>query len=151
MVESWNIGMGAHDTYAKGVEGLREFSESLRLTPSETGAVVHHTSVLKLKPEVPQLVLLMRQNLRKNWANFSIPKEYYQWRRDRSYFLAPNEKVLADKERLAAFVDQQRGLVDEEKSPGVDGETLINFLSEVQVYNGLVGEVEARTRQFLQG
>lgn len=150
MVESWNIGMGAHDTYAKGVEGLREFSESLKLTPSETGAIVHHTTILKLKPDIPQLAVLMRLNRRKTWADFSFPEAYFLWRRRRSYFLDLNEKIYADKERLAAYVDQHRGFQQDEEEES-DSQTLMQFLEEVADYNNLVAEVEARTRQFLQG
>ena len=147
MVESWNIGIQAHDSYAKRVEGLREFEQSLRLAPSESGRIATHTTILKLRPEIPQIILLMRLDKRKTWAGFSFPEAYYLWRRRRSYFLAPNEKLFADRDRIASYLEQHGGYDEDEQ----EGKSLMEFFEEVAAYNDLVSEVEARTKQFLQG
>ncbi len=151
MVESYNIGIDAHDKYAQRIEGLREYEQSYPLSSAQTGAIASHTSVLKLRPDMPHIILLMRLNKKKQWALFGIPSRFYNRRHSTSYILSDPEELDADIATLSSYVEQYAGLVDEEEGPFSDGQTLMQFISHAKNYNLMVDEVHARMKQFMQG
>ncbi|MCP5469498.1 MAG: DUF5399 family protein [Chlamydiales bacterium] len=169
--------MKAHDDYAHRQASFEKYTTDYNLTPEKSGVVAAHTSIQKLRPDIPQLIRLMRLDRRKTWADFGIPKDYYYQRSASAYIAASlgnQEKIAADMQRLAAMIEQQGGFVDaaederlwekegekdqqqkqeqsEEGSVEDEGQTIIQFLHLIKVTNEMIDEVYARMKQFLQG
>ena len=149
VVESFNIGMEAHDRYAHNQSQLEQYAHEL--SPDKAGVVASHTTIQKLTPDVPRLVTLMRLNRKKMWANFETPKNFFSQRRASSYVapsLGNREKLSADRQRVTALLDQNEGFTDAAEQPG---QTVLQFLADVQYTNDMTDDAYANMKRFVQG
>lgn len=154
MVESFNIGMKAHDDYARAQKQLEAYKDVYKISPERAGIIASHTFVQQLTPEIPHIVRLMRLDQRILWAFFDLfdyfKKERHK-RRLKSRYLIPSfgapENLDAEMQKLIGFLEEHK----EETQSFEEGQTILEFLTSVKETNLMIDEVHARIKQFVQG
>lgn len=99
-----------HERFARDQKDIEAFRKQYHIPPSGERIIAVQTKILDFIPKYPAISLLLESYVRKSWARFSIPENYYNQRIFTSHFapsLGPAEKQEADIAKLENYVREQ--------------------------------------------
>lgn len=149
MTELYNIGPTESNIYAhtqKDLEGFRE-----RISVDMAHGVSSQTLISDLHPKFSEFFLLFQVNIKKAWAFFSSPPNFFSQRPSSAYAadsLGGPAKQLVDIQKLESFLQQ---LADKDPATKESVSAVIALLQELQLSNTDVDTVQARIHQFTRG
>jgi len=169
-VYSDNAWIASHERFARDQKEVEAFRKQFHIPPSGERIVSVQTKVLDFIPKYPAISLLLEIYVRKSWARFAIPDNYYTQRFFTSRVapsLGPPEKQEADIRKLENFVrdkthkpllqlleerEEKGDQEKEEEDPIVEEARILARLLQkgVKDINEMIDFIVTRMYQFVQ-
>lgn len=176
-VYSDNAWIASHERFARDRREVEAFRKQFHIPPSGERLISVQTKVLDFIPKYPAISLLLESYVRKSWARFAIPENYYVQRFFTSRIapsLGPPEKQDADIRKIENFLTEKtkrkihlleerarkggggkdEEQAEEEKDPDPlveEGKILAHLLQHgVKEINEMIDFVVTRMYQFVQ-
>lgn len=172
MVELYNIDIATHERFARDQQAIEAFRKQYHISPTGPRTISLQTTILDFIPKPPALTLLLQLYQKKNWALFSVPKNFYTQARPITSYIVPSlgssEKQDADVQKIRALLkqkaphavqrreqqDQKQEQKREETEEEIveEGEIIIALLEKgIKETNNMVDYIISRMNQFVQG